>query len=70
MYNAKFFVSCLGIGLTCGCNRAVSLRCLISIIFFCFTANSLVDRNENGLVWYGFEKSSSVRVRIRIRVRW
>jgi hypothetical protein len=51
-------VSCLGVGVvdlrvkSC----VVSLRCLVSKLFR--VTNRLLDRNENGLARYGFEKSS------------
>ena len=65
MYNAKFVVSCLG--LVCPAGVVVFLRCLVPILF-CFTANSLLDRNGHGLVGYGFEKSS-FWLRLEVRVR-
>ena len=65
VYNAKFVVSCLG--LVCPAGVVVFLRCLVPILF-CFTANSLLDRNGHGLVGYGFEKSS-FWLRLEVRVR-
>jgi hypothetical protein len=47
VYNAKFVVSCLG--LVCPAGVVVFLRCVVPILF-CFTANSLLDRNGHGLV--------------------
>ncbi len=51
----KCFVFCFGIDLSCGRTCVSTLSCLYIVLF---TANSLLDRNENGLVGYGFEKSS------------